>query len=75
PRISRVGEPLLVIVAEKDSLVVPAESFTVYEAAAEPKTLLVVKDADHGNIQSVGGDFYWQRIKWWLENLSKKTDN
>jgi len=74
-RISRVGEPLLVIVAEKDSLVVPAESFTVYKAAAEPKTLLVIKDADHGNIQSVGGDFYWQRIKWWLENFSKKTDN
>ena len=72
PRIKSVGEPLLVIVAEDDTLVVPEESFAVFEEAAEPKTLLTIKNADHNDIQSTGGEFYWEHLRLWLDTLPTK---
>lgn len=71
-RVRSVVEPLLVIVAEEDTLVEPEESYAVYEAANEPKSLLTIRGAEHNDIQAIGGEFYWNALNSWLLSISSK---
>ncbi len=55
-RIGQVRSPLLVIVGERDSIV-PAEfSHRLYDAAATPKTILSMPDADHNDYDLLAGE-------------------
>jgi fermentation-respiration switch protein FrsA (DUF1100 family) len=48
-RIPRVRAPILVIAGEADHIVPAAQSRRVFEAANEPRSLLVIPGADHND--------------------------
>jgi len=48
-RISRIRAPILVIAGDRDGVVPFTESRRVFEAAGEPKSLVVVPGADHND--------------------------
>ena len=48
-RIARVSAPILVIGGDQDRIVPIEQTRRVYEAAREPKSLLVIKGADHND--------------------------
>ena len=54
-RIARIHVPLLIIAGDKDRIVPIAQTRRVYEAAREPKSLLVIQDADHNDAALVDG--------------------
>jgi hypothetical protein len=54
-RIARVRAPLLVIGGDRDHIVPLAQTRRVYEAAREPKSLLVIQGADHNDASLVDG--------------------
>jgi fermentation-respiration switch protein FrsA (DUF1100 family) len=53
--IARVRSPVLVITAAYDSIVPSEQSRRLFQAAAEPKRLLVVENADHNDLALVAG--------------------
>ena len=48
-RIGRVGCPLLVIAGDRDSIIPPALSQRLYDAAPPPKRVVMIPDADHND--------------------------
>jgi fermentation-respiration switch protein FrsA (DUF1100 family) len=54
-RIAGVTSPLLVIAGDHDSIVPPEQSRRVYDAAPGPKTLVIVRGADHNDADLVAG--------------------
>jgi fermentation-respiration switch protein FrsA (DUF1100 family) len=48
-RISKVRAPLLVIAGDRDGIVPADQSRRLYEAAHDPKTLLIIPNADHND--------------------------
>lgn len=54
-RISRIRVPLLVIAGDRDRVVPASQSRRVYDAANEPKSLLIVRDADHNDAVLLAG--------------------
>jgi fermentation-respiration switch protein FrsA (DUF1100 family) len=54
-RIARVACPLLVIAARHDSIVPSEQSERLYAAAASPKRLLMLEDADHNDYALLAG--------------------
>ena len=48
-RIGRIHVPLLVIAGDRDRIVPVSQSRRLYDAANEPKSLLIVPDADHND--------------------------
>jgi fermentation-respiration switch protein FrsA (DUF1100 family) len=72
-RIDRIRSPLLVIHGGRD-LVVPIEhGRRLYEAAAEPKCLLVVEGAGHDDVASLGGWRYLERFREFTEPGSARS--
>lgn len=69
--ITRVGEisprGLLLIAPREDRLVSWTQSLKLYEAAEEPKELLVVDDCGHSEAHAVGGPEYERRVLAFLE--------
>jgi fermentation-respiration switch protein FrsA (DUF1100 family) len=55
-RIQRFRAPLLVIAGGRDKIVPVEQSRRIYDAAAAPKTLLVLPDADHNDDELFAGD-------------------
>jgi len=55
-RIARVGCPVLVIAGDADRIVPLAQSRALYDAAGEPKRLLVVAGADHNDLALLAGE-------------------
>jgi fermentation-respiration switch protein FrsA (DUF1100 family) len=55
-RIRRIRVPLLVIAGGRDRIVPIDHSRRLYEAAMDPKTLLVLPDADHNDDALLAGD-------------------
>lgn len=56
--IDRIGGlrcPLLVIAADRDSVVPAEQSLRLYEAAPEPKRLLLLRDTDHNDYELLAG--------------------
>jgi fermentation-respiration switch protein FrsA (DUF1100 family) len=59
PSLDRIGSieaPLLVIAGSADTIVPPEQSRRLFEAAVEPKRLLIVADADHNDAALLAGD-------------------
>jgi fermentation-respiration switch protein FrsA (DUF1100 family) len=68
-RIHRIRAPLLVIAGGQDRIVAIENSRRLYDAAAAPKTLLVVPDADHNDDALVAGDEMIEAIVRFLQPL------
>jgi uncharacterized protein len=54
-RIAQVTSPLAVIAGDRDSIVPPEQSRQLYDAAPGPKTLVIVRGADHNDANLVAG--------------------
>jgi uncharacterized protein len=54
-RITRIRCPLLVIAGGRDRIVPATQSRRLYDAANEPKTLLILPDADHNDDELLNG--------------------
>jgi pimeloyl-ACP methyl ester carboxylesterase len=59
-RADRIRMPLLVIVAQHDSIISNERSHALYERWAGPKTWHVIPDADHNSVGA--SDTYWQYV-------------
>ena len=55
-RIRQVGCPLLIVAAEHDRIVPAKLSRALYEAATDPKQLLMIENADHNDYEMLAGD-------------------
>ncbi len=59
PSIDRIGTvraPLLVVIGERDAIVPPTMSRSLFAAAAEPKRLVVIEGAGHNDYELLAGD-------------------
>jgi hypothetical protein len=73
PSIDRIRmnrSPLLVIAGEQDRIVPIQQSRRVYAAAAGPKTLVVVPEADHNDYPLLAGDEVIRAIVGFLRTLA-----
>jgi fermentation-respiration switch protein FrsA (DUF1100 family) len=68
-QIPLVGAPLLVIAGGRDRIVPLEHSRRLYDAAAAPKTLLVIPGADHNDDELLAGDQMIQAIVRFLQPL------
>ena len=71
-QIQRVRAPLLVIAGGRDRIVPIENSRRLYDAAAAPKTLLVLPDADHNDDELLAGDEMIRAIVRFLQPLSNR---
>lgn len=62
-KIDQVGMPVLLVHGQNYRYVPPRFSQQLYEAAQQPKTLLLVPGASHNNSMSLAGPRYRQAIK------------
>ena len=62
-RVGNVQVPLLVVHGADDRVVPPEQGRRVFDAANEPKRLLVVPRAGHNDLTSVGGAAYWAAVR------------
>ncbi len=69
-QIQRIRVPLLVIAGGRDRIVPIDNSRRLYDAAAAPKTLLVLPDADHNDEELLAGDEMIQAIVRFLQPLT-----
>ncbi len=69
--IQRVGQiaprGLLLIAPREDRLVDWTQAVRLYEAASEPKELMVVDGAAHSDAHAVGGEAYERRVLGFFE--------
>jgi fermentation-respiration switch protein FrsA (DUF1100 family) len=72
-RIQRIRAPLLVIAGDRDRIVPIDNSRRLYDAAAAPKTLLVVPDADHNDHALLAGDEMIGAIARFLQPLRREA--
>jgi fermentation-respiration switch protein FrsA (DUF1100 family) len=68
-RIASIRSPLLVIAGDRDSIVPPDLSREVFDAANEPKSLLVIPGADHNDDALFTGRAMIEGIVQFLQNL------
>jgi fermentation-respiration switch protein FrsA (DUF1100 family) len=54
-RVASIGAPLLVIAGDRDSIVPLRSSRALYDAAAEPKHMVVIDGADHNDGELLAG--------------------
>lgn len=66
-RIGEVRVPVLVVHGANDRVVPPDQGRRLYDAANEPKRLLVVPGAGHNDLVEVGGAAYWTAVRAVLE--------
>jgi uncharacterized protein len=68
-RIARVNAPLLVIGGDADSIVPIAQTRRIYEAAGDPKSLLIINGADHNDDSLLAGRDMIGGLLRFLQNL------
>jgi len=61
-KLPRVGCPVLVAHGDRDEIIPVAQGRKLYEAAPEPKQLLVIPGAGHNDLPVVGGDRYFAAL-------------
>jgi fermentation-respiration switch protein FrsA (DUF1100 family) len=71
--IQRVRAPVLVIAGGRDQIVPVDHSRRLYDAAAPPKTLLVIPGADHNDDALLAGDEMVQAIVRFLQPLTREV--
>lgn len=70
-RLRSIHVPILMIHGDQDTIVPFPLGEQVFLAAPEPKSLYVVKGADHNNLPVVGGTPYFARLKEFVETVTK----
>lgn len=68
-RVDDVGVPVLVIAGEDDGTIPVEQSLAVHAAAAEPKRLLVIADADHNDQALLIGDELIAEVRRFLSDV------
>jgi len=68
-QISRVNCPLLVITGDRDSVVPPAQSRRLYEAAPAPKRFVLIAGADHNDYELLAGQQLITEVTQFLEQV------
>lgn len=68
-RIARVNAPLLVIGGDADGIVPIAQTRRVYDAGRDPKTLLVIRGADHNDDSLLAGREMIDAVLRFLQSL------
>lgn len=66
-KMAEIDCPVLVIHGDVDALIPFDEGQRLFEAAREPKEMLVVRGAGHNDVSIVAGDAYGRRIRDWLD--------
>ncbi len=66
-KLPNVRCPVLVIHGESDEVIPIAQGRALYDAAPEPKKLLIVKGAGHNNLSMVGGSSYLDALSEFIE--------
>jgi fermentation-respiration switch protein FrsA (DUF1100 family) len=66
-RIGNISSPLLVVAGEHDSIVPAQQSRDLYEAAREPKRLVVIPGADHNDYSLLAGETLIEETLLFLE--------
>lgn len=69
-RISQVTAPLLVLHGDRDELVPLDQGIAVFEAAQEPKQLVIIPGGRHTDIAFVGGSRYWDPLLGFLAQVT-----
>ncbi|MDY7020322.1 MAG: alpha/beta fold hydrolase [Cyanobacteriota bacterium] len=72
-KVSQLKMPILFTHGTEDDVVPVEMSQELFEAATEPKQLLIVPGADHNNVCQVGGSDYREALKKFLEENSPRT--
>jgi uncharacterized protein len=70
-RMKFIHVPILMIHGDQDSIVPFPLGEQVFQAALEPKSLYVVKGADHNNLPVIGGAPYFAQLKQFVETVTK----
>ena len=65
-RMPRIKMPLLIVHGAGDKIVAPRHSRRLYEAANEPKELLILPDGGHNDLHNSGGRSYWNKLRQFL---------
>jgi uncharacterized protein len=60
--IKRLHVPILIVHGKNDTFIKSEYSKHLYDAANEPKQLLLIEGADHNNVWEVGGEMYINSI-------------
>jgi uncharacterized protein len=68
-QISRVDCPLLVITGDRDSVVPPAQSRRLYEAAPGPKRFVLIAEADHNDYELLAGQQLITEVTQFVEQV------
>jgi fermentation-respiration switch protein FrsA (DUF1100 family) len=69
-RIHLVRSPLLVLAGARDRIVPIQQSRRLYTAAPDPKTIVIVPEADHNDYELLAGDEMIRAITRFLQPLS-----
>jgi hypothetical protein len=69
--IKRVHVPILIVHGKNDSFIKSDYSKLLYDAANEPKRLLLIDGAEHNNVWEVGGVTYEKSIALFFEEHLK----
>jgi fermentation-respiration switch protein FrsA (DUF1100 family) len=72
-RIAKVGCPLLIVSAARDSVVPAAQSRRLYDAARDPKRLVVIPNVDHNDEELAAGPAVIEAVIDWLGDLRTGT--
>jgi alpha-beta hydrolase superfamily lysophospholipase len=68
-KLRSIQKPTLIIHGEHDSLIPLAEGRALYEnSAAKDKRLVIIPNADHGDLFVVGKDLYYRAIREFIED-------
>jgi hypothetical protein len=66
-----ISKPTLIIHGEQDSLIPVDEGKELYEnSAAKDKRLVIIPNADHGDLFIVGKEQYYKAIREFVKNYS-----
>ena len=61
-KLARVNRPVLVVHGDRDEVIPVAQGHALFEAAREPKQLLIINGAGHNNLSIIGGGNYLDKV-------------
>lgn len=75
-KLAQINRPVLVAHGERDEVIPARQGRALYEAAREPKRLIVLPDAGHNDLVALGGDVYLDEIASFIKtSLPAVEDN
>lgn len=62
-RIPQIKQPVLIIHGTEDDIVLVKHAHKLYQAASEPKELLILQGVGHNDVYLTGGNEFWGKLK------------